>query len=214
MTEKQHKPGGIMRDDPLAWLTEAPGENPFEPAPPKAVAAAPAPALVVEAVVAADSDDDDEGQAWGLFEGAGDRTPAVEAHAATTGESGDGWGLFDAGQPVAETVATGTADAEAGWGLFEAAPVADRCLLSLGSALMLQDVDAARSEWLAQLGGDAFEIDAADVERVDAAGMQLLCALALSERQHGRSLSWRTVSPSLRGAAADLGMSKLLGLAA
>lgn len=228
MTKKQHKPGSIMQDDPLAWLTEAPGENLFEQALPTASDSNPAstphsatPPVVTDTAQDANPADDnaDEGTAWGLFDDVEVAAPEGDVKAVSIGDGDESWGLFEAdtsddGEGI--SAPPSALSAEEGWGLFEgeAAVAPDGAVLSLGSALLMQDVDAARGEWLIYAAGDAFDIDAAEVERVDAAGMQLLCALALSERQHGRALSWRNVSPPLRGAAASLGVSKLLGLAA
>lgn len=220
MTEKQHKSGGIMRDDPLAWLTEAPGENLFEQPSSLPPEKAPEPEVAPEPVdrqVVADAPDEatDEGSAWGLFES--EAEPTERPVAVSEGED-ESWGLFESEQSSEYTpvVSAKAEDAGEGWGLFEASPQPNDTgsTLLLGSALMLQDVDAARAEWIARMAGDSFEIDGGEVERVDAAGMQLLCAMALSERQQGRQLCWRNVSSPLRGAAEDLGMSSLLGLAA
>ncbi|WP_168210887.1 STAS domain-containing protein [Persicimonas caeni] len=52
--------------------------------------------------------------------------------------------------------------------------------------------------------------DAGAVDRLDAAGVQLLCAAARATQQAGGSVSWRAVSPALVRAAEQLGLSEAL----
>jgi ABC-type transporter Mla MlaB component len=57
-------------------------------------------------------------------------------------------------------------------------------------------------------------IEGGAVERVDAAGLQLLVAFARREAAAGRQLNWQSASDELRGAGARLGLLAALGLAA
>ena len=54
-------------------------------------------------------------------------------------------------------------------------------------------------------------LDAAAVEQVDAAGMQLLAAFCRAARDAGRPLRWHAASPSVRDAAIVLDLSAALG---
>jgi anti-anti-sigma regulatory factor len=55
-------------------------------------------------------------------------------------------------------------------------------------------------------------IDGHTVQRVDGAGLQLLCALFLTARRRGFAVSWRSTSTPLIVAARVLGVEALLGV--
>lgn len=55
-------------------------------------------------------------------------------------------------------------------------------------------------------------VDVGAVERVDLAGLQLLCALVRTAAHHQRPLAWRGASRALRDAANTLGLGHVLGL--
>ena len=58
----------------------------------------------------------------------------------------------------------------------------------------------------------AVVIDGAQVTRIDAAALQLLCAAAQAARRGGGALTWRAVPQPLLGAATALGLIDALGL--
>jgi len=60
--------------------------------------------------------------------------------------------------------------------------------------------------------GPNVEIDATAVERVDTACLQALCVFSLEAKKKGVTLNWRSVSPSFRAAADQLGLAGHLGL--
>jgi anti-anti-sigma regulatory factor len=61
---------------------------------------------------------------------------------------------------------------------------------------------------------DTVVIEAVDLARTDAAGLQLLYAVVTAARAAGAQVSWREPSPALRAAAATLGLADLLALPA
>jgi len=61
---------------------------------------------------------------------------------------------------------------------------------------------------------DRVVLDAASVERVDTATMQLLCAFVRERAANNRSVAWHGVSTALSEAARLLGVQSLLGLPA
>jgi len=263
-TSGRRNSGQIIRDDPLAWLTEEPQMESSPPPPADSPEAAKAPAADAVAAATAEPDGgegwglfdagatdggaaqqaaspapsaaadsgaqaDEAGEGWGLFDaGAADggaaqqaASPAPSAVAdndAPADEAGEGWGLFDAGAAteVAETEVAETAqdeqDADGSWGLFAGPQDAQR--VELGSSLTFTDVATCHQQLLAAAERGSVSVDGGAVERVDAAGLQLLCALQRSERNNGRALHWVDASATLRGGAADLGLIADLGLTA
>jgi anti-anti-sigma regulatory factor len=82
--------------------------------------------------------------------------------------------------------------------------------------LRLPGVVDITSEDLSQKLRDALlvgplELEACDVTRVDAAGLQLLCAAALAARASG-GIVWRNPSTALTVGARLLGLAPTLGL--
>lgn len=57
-------------------------------------------------------------------------------------------------------------------------------------------------------------LDAGQVEKADAAGLQALLAGRLEIRRAGKSLSWKTCTPQLKSAATLLGLAEALELPA
>jgi ABC-type transporter Mla MlaB component len=91
-------------------------------------------------------------------------------------------------------------------------------VLCLPAELTIYTATETRAAWLGWLAGDGSssgheavcEVDAASVDEVDAAGVQLLVALAHSlQRQHSR-LRLHEPSQPLRQACLDLGVAGLL----
>ena len=77
----------------------------------------------------------------------------------------------------------------------------------------LADVAALREDLLLQLdSGQQVYIDAAAVQQIDTAGLQLLCAFAQDLAAAGRPLQWQAVTTTLREAAAAVGLVTSLNL--
>lgn len=58
------------------------------------------------------------------------------------------------------------------------------------------------------------EVHAADLERLDAAGLQLLLVFVQTAKQHDQALRWHSVSASLSASAELLGLARALELPA
>lgn len=56
------------------------------------------------------------------------------------------------------------------------------------------------------------DLDAADLERVDAAGLQLLLAFVRTARERGLALKWQAVGSTLEAGAELLGLANALEL--
>ena len=128
--------------------------------------------------------------------------------------SGNGKGGVMAHDPLAD-LEQDTADAppeaasEAGEDVPEAAPAADTQAggISLGDSLTIEEVGELRERLRAGLDlGGTLNIHAAEVEQVDAAGIQLLCAAARDARNQGLDLAWDGVSDRLQAAVRQLGL--------
>jgi anti-anti-sigma regulatory factor len=63
----------------------------------------------------------------------------------------------------------------------------------------------------AAAGGD-LELEAQDVTRVDAAGLQLLCAAAVEVKRRGDAVVWRSPTSAIVEGARVLGLLAFLGL--
>lgn len=91
----------------------------------------------------------------------------------------------------------------------------DRTELVLDSVL---DVSRARAAYdalnEALLRALPLDVEAAQVERIDTAGFQLLVAFHRSARNRGLALHWRSVSTALRSGAESLGLTEALELPA
>ncbi len=85
--------------------------------------------------------------------------------------------------------------------------------LALPAELTIYTVGETRPQWLAWLAADdaeTFRADASGVTEVDAAGVQLLVALARAVELQRRRLQLDGPSPALRGACERLGLTGLL----
>ena len=90
--------------------------------------------------------------------------------------------------------------------------------LRLPHELTIYTAAETRTAWLAWLSGEGAhtsgeavcEVDGADVDEVDAAGLQLLVALAHSLQRQHITLHLRHPSGPLRTACHDLGLAGLL----
>jgi anti-sigma B factor antagonist len=79
--------------------------------------------------------------------------------------------------------------------------------LALGEALGIAEVAELRGRLRLALDLGALRLDASEVEQVDAAGVQLLCAAVRDAGRQGRAITWLGVSPRLRAAAQQLGLT-------
>jgi anti-anti-sigma regulatory factor len=68
------------------------------------------------------------------------------------------------------------------------------------------------ARFLEALGGASITLDGSRVERVDVAGVQLLCALMIAAGQRGVQLGWTAVSPALSTCARLLGVRDMMRL--
>lgn len=69
-----------------------------------------------------------------------------------------------------------------------------------------QKLDAALTE------GRAVNIEAAAVERIDGAMLQLFCAFRFAAQEQGLSVRWKSVSDAMRDSARLMGLDTALGL--
>lgn len=84
--------------------------------------------------------------------------------------------------------------------------------LALPRSLDIAAVTSVAAQLLAALALGELAIDAGAVGKVDAAGLQLLCAAVVSARAAGAPVRWTAVSPALIGGARVLALSAALGL--
>jgi anti-anti-sigma regulatory factor len=85
--------------------------------------------------------------------------------------------------------------------------------LALPAELTIYTAGETRPQWLAWLAADdaeSLQVDASGVTEVDAAGVQLLVALARALQAQQRRLLLDRPSPVLRGACERLGLTGLL----
>ncbi len=111
--------------------------------------------------------------------------------------------LADMDPETPQQTAKAAADAEAAPGDEAEAP---ECV-ALGDSLTIADVGELRERLRGGLDlGGTLNIDAGDVEQVDAAGIQLLCAVARDARNQGLDVAWTGVSDRLAAAVRQLGL--------
>lgn len=85
--------------------------------------------------------------------------------------------------------------------------------LALPAELTIYTAGETRPQWLAWLAAndaEALQVDASGVAEVDAAGVQLLVALARALEAQQRGLRIEQPSAALRGACERLGLTGLL----
>lgn len=81
----------------------------------------------------------------------------------------------------------------------------------LGSVCTIREAGAIKAHMLEQLGKSApYEIDGTAVERIDAAGVQLVVAFALDCLERNLGFFWKGRSDALDQAIALLGVGSLL----
>jgi len=84
----------------------------------------------------------------------------------------------------------------------------------LTGSLGIAEAEAMHQQFSAILDAQVdISINAADLSRVDAAGVQLLYALAKEAKSRSIKLTWESVSDALTGAASTLGLSEGMGFA-
>lgn len=112
------------------------------------------------------------------------------------------------GQPIVTTDLAEEPSAIAGSAEHAVAPA-----VTLGANCCVKDAVALKSSLCAVVEtSDSVVLDAAAVERVDTATMQLLCAFVRERAAHGRGVVWHGVPSALSDAARLLGLQSLLGL--
>lgn len=84
---------------------------------------------------------------------------------------------------------------------------------ALGTELTIRNAAEVRARLapLVEAGGPVV-LDAGGLERVDTAGLQLLCAFVQSLAAAGHGVSWKAASPALANAATALGLAGPLHL--
>lgn len=65
---------------------------------------------------------------------------------------------------------------------------------------------------LCEVVADDVEVDASSIVKVDAAGLQVMCAFAAAVRARGARLTWHAVSQVFRDASRVLGVDAALAL--
>jgi len=106
---------------------------------------------------------------------------------------------------IMESTATAVAPAPA------ASPAAAKGRVALGVACTIHEALALRTHMLEQAAlPGPHEIDGADVQQVDTAGVQLVLAFALDCLERGIPYRWKGRSPALEEAIRVLGVGALL----
>jgi anti-anti-sigma regulatory factor len=87
--------------------------------------------------------------------------------------------------------------------------------IKLTGRLDLGAAEALKADLMVALAaeGPPF-VDAGELESIDTACLQLLCAFATELREVARPLRWLAVSPALQATARRLGLDKVLALEA
>lgn len=86
--------------------------------------------------------------------------------------------------------------------------------LQLPPALLITDVRSFAAGLREAVARGDVSIDAAKLKDIDTAGLQLLCATRSAALAAGRGFRWSSESEGLRKAAAAVGLTGILGLAA
>ena len=93
------------------------------------------------------------------------------------------------------------------------APAAPATALCLGADLGIEQAAALKAELMAHLDdAGTVRIDAAEVQRIHAAAVQLFCVFCRDRRASGREVEFLRPSANLRQAVALLGATPLLRL--
>ena len=89
---------------------------------------------------------------------------------------------------------------------------ATRANLELPAALDATGASELLARLVAALRGSEIAIDGSKIQQIDAAGVQLLCALVRAAQRRGVALRWTVVSPMLVTCVRLLGVGDLLRL--
>lgn len=85
--------------------------------------------------------------------------------------------------------------------------------INLSASLDITQVESLRASLADGLEQDLpILMDAGEVERVDAAALQLLCAFLVAAREAGLECTWEAVSPALQDGARLTGLEACLYL--
>lgn len=94
----------------------------------------------------------------------------------------------------------------------ETAAADKNAALDLGDALTIAEVGETHERLRETLDLGALRLEAGELEQLDAAGVQLLCAAVIEARRQQMEVEWAGVSPRLREAAERLGVQETLAL--
>jgi anti-anti-sigma regulatory factor len=83
-------------------------------------------------------------------------------------------------------------------------------VLQLGSSLSIREVGECATQLKTLLAGGATDVDAAQLESIDTAGMQLLLAAAVAAQRRGFKLRLLNAQGIKVGAARSLGLTEHL----
>src|ERR1700722_10643846 len=87
-------------------------------------------------------------------------------------------------------------------------------LLALGSSLSIREVGERAAQFKALIASGSAEVDAAKLESIDTAGLQLLLAAAAAARRRGLTLRLHGAGSLGSGAASALGLADHLAATA
>lgn len=83
--------------------------------------------------------------------------------------------------------------------------------IALGESLTIRDVTELMADITSALDlGGTVAVDGGEVESVDCAGLQLLCAMMKSAQAKGVEISWQAASECLREGVTQLGLDHCL----
>ena len=86
-------------------------------------------------------------------------------------------------------------------------------VVDLGSHLTIADVERVQQQLEGLLaGGHNFALDAAQLEKIDTAGLQLLCSLKKTLQNAESELNWKEASPTFIKSAYLMGVNHFLQL--
>lgn len=86
-------------------------------------------------------------------------------------------------------------------------------IVTLDETLTIEQVGALHAELGRQLGCAQVVLDAGALQRIDAAGLQLLAAFVRTAAGRGAQIEWRSPTAALRDAARRTGLAPALRLA-
>lgn len=118
-------------------------------------------------------------------------------------------------KPAAELPVETVAQPEIATAPGEPAEAAAAAVVALPASCTLRDTIAMKAMLLPQLDAtSAVTLDAAGVERIDTAALQVLAAFVRARRQRDAAVEWRGLNRTVANAAGLLGLAAQLGLPA